>query len=87
MKTTIEIPQLETIENKIDLILQKIENNEKSNSKELFLSRDEAAEMLKIDVVTVDTHRRNGLISGFKVGRRRLYKIEEIINLSNLIKK
>jgi len=85
METTLIIPQFDTIIDKIDYLTKAFEDfkNGKSKNTSVNLTRKQAAEKLNICVTTLDNHRRNKLITGFKIGKKRLYTSEEIENLSN----
>jgi len=88
MENIFTIPQLDTIQNQLTEINQKIDNLTKSkmlNDNEN-LTRHEAAKVLKICVTSLDNYRKQGLIKGFKIGRKRLYKLSEINQLDKSLK-
>jgi len=88
MENVFTIPQLDTIQNQLIEINQKIDNlaKEKSINENQNLTRYQAAKILNICVSTLDIHRKNGLIKGFKLGRKRLYKLSEINELGKILK-
>jgi excisionase family DNA binding protein len=43
-----------------------------------YLSRKEVSELLKVSVVTVHTWTKEGLIHSYRIGRRVMYKKDEI---------
>ena len=88
METTITIPQLDTLESKIDQLTKKVDEltNGKAKKENPNLTRKDAADYLKMSLSTLDSHRRDGLIKGFKLGKKRLYKFSEIEKLSQTLK-
>lgn len=88
MENILTIPQLDLVNEKLELLNQKFDYliKEKSINENQNLSRYQAAKMLNICVTTLDTHRKHGLIKGFKLGRKRLYKLSEINELGKILK-
>jgi excisionase family DNA binding protein len=43
-----------------------------------YLTRKEAAELLKISLPTLHEYTRHGLVKGFRIGSRILYKLEDL---------
>jgi excisionase family DNA binding protein len=43
-----------------------------------YLTRKEAAELLKISLPTLHEYTRHGLVKGFRIGNRILYKLEDL---------
>lgn len=43
-----------------------------------YLTRKETAEFLKISLPTLHEYTKNGLVKGFRIGTRILYKLEDI---------
>lgn len=86
MENILKIPQLEEIKNELVLINQKIDNlkMEKSIYDLKDLTRKETAKFLNICLTSIDRHRRNGLIKGYKIGRKRYYTKEDILKIKNL---
>ncbi|HOB83104.1 MAG TPA: helix-turn-helix domain-containing protein [Bacteroidales bacterium] len=78
------INPFDTIEEKLNqierLILRLTED--KSGEKKIinYLSRQEAANLLKISLPTLNEYTRTGIIKGSRVGSRVLYLEEDIIN-------
>ena len=78
------INPFDTIEEKLNqierLILRLTED--KSDEKKIinYLSRQEAANLLKISLPTLNEYTRTGIIKGSRVGSRVLYLEEDIIN-------
>lgn len=61
-------------------VLNSMPNSEALDSKDDFLSRQETAKLLYLSLTTLDTYTREGILKGYKVGHRVLYKKSEINN-------
>ncbi len=55
------------------------------NSNEIYLSRIEVSKQLKISLPTLNNLTKKGVITGYRIGRRVLYKSDEIHGSLHLI--
>jgi excisionase family DNA binding protein len=54
------------------------ERSTPDTSQEIYLTRKEVAEMLKIDVTTVNNWRKSGTLIAYQIGARVYYKKSEV---------
>lgn len=68
-----------TIREELKLIIPKKEDPR-------YLTRKEAAAFLKISLPTLPQYTRTGRISGYRIGRRVLYKLEDLeLNMEEIL--
>lgn len=82
--TEISRDELVNLFSDIKVELRKL-NSTKSDTPE-FYSREEASEMLKTSLTTLNTWTKSGLIKAHRLGGRVYYKHVEIINAMKEIK-
>ena len=68
-----------------ETIRQIIRDELKSNSMDHYLTRDEAAKLLKISLPTLGTWTKSGKIISHQVGGRVLYLKSELLNLNKIL--
>jgi len=66
----------ETIQEALESALNVVEENKEA---EVLLSRHEAAELLKVSLVTISKYQKDGIIPYYRFGRRVLFKKKELI--------
>ena len=69
---------LDKIEERIKSAIRISQQNNSESNKEELLSRKETAKMIKVSLPTLNKWTRRGLIQSHRIGRRVLYKIEDI---------
>jgi excisionase family DNA binding protein len=61
----------------LGFIKQFLKMEKKKNQ---FLTRAEAAQLLRVSIVTLDAYIRNRIVPAYGIGRRVLLKKDEVIN-------
>lgn len=68
------------VEDKIRGLIQE-NNSQKENSKEKYASRKEVSERLRISLPTLNSYIKQGKIKSYRIGRRILFKWDEVENV------
>ncbi len=64
----------------IEAVREGIANHDtKSTNEDGFLTRQEAADLIKVSVTTIDTWRRIGLIQGYRINSRIRFSKAELL--------
>lgn len=74
----------ETVKDQITAVLRELQ---RSQYNEILLSREETANLLKIDISTLHTWDKKGFIKSYGIGHRRYYKRAEILQSLIEVKK
>lgn len=78
---TIQFTLPESLTNELRALkdeLQEIKNNFKPKEQSVYLSRNDVAEMLQIDISSVHNWTKKGIIQAYQIGGRVYYKRKEI---------
>lgn len=70
----------EIVEDKIKNLLTNNYKQEENNSKQ-YATREEVSERLRISLPTLNTLTKQGTIKSYRIGRRVLYKWDEVENV------
>lgn len=72
----------ETFETKFKVLVQgnQVQSNQVQSNKPAYYSRSEVAKLLKISLPTLNEWSKQGIIQSYRIGKRVLYKTEEIEN-------
>jgi len=84
----IEIENAEDFTNKIiSGVVEQIKNlafnNQKEENPDNLLSREQTAKLLNISLVTLWSITKDKIVPSYKIGRKVLYKREEVLNSIN----
>jgi len=87
--TTISLQEFEDkisqiIENKLKPLLPQ-SNEQDKNSNEIYLTRKELANLLRITLPTLNNYTKQNIIQGHRIGRRVLYKKNEVEGMLQVI--
>ncbi|WP_207784876.1 helix-turn-helix domain-containing protein [Flavobacterium difficile] len=71
------------VEEKDSLFISK---EQKNTDEDVLMTRKKVAELLKISLVTLNNHNRNGILKPtHKIGRRILYKKSDVLRLTQIV--
>lgn len=78
---TFQITLPESLTNELRALkdeLQEIKNNFKPKEQSVYLSRQEVADMLQIDISSVHNWTKKGILQAYQIGGRVYYKRKEV---------
>lgn len=76
---TLSVEDLQSIiKNAVGEVLQNSQPQQKENDEESYLTRQQVAKKLHLSLTTLDTYTKEGLLIGYSIGHRVLYKKSEI---------
>ena len=69
------------IENSVSKAINSNQFKEPHKEKGIYLTKQEAAKLLKVSPGSIDNYRRRGQIQSYQIGRNVLFKEEELLEV------